>query len=233
MRPLDFRWWLMIVVSLSSCVSCQKEAPLVTVPLVLGAPLTVTPTNPIVRLGDTLWVEANFSDSLLDYNSGKRYRIRPQDMVLRTVYFIEKLVGVNQNPEPGASSFKIIRTRGQITEGGSFSGLFHLDYDGSRYRGKYGFIPIKRGVLCLSFLLTPPGGTREFNTFLPFIQMPPDSQGRPQRAELEGMLFIVNEGKANNFDLYQQHRQAFTLGPGVKYWARLIEQQGALTVEVK
>ncbi|TDN37623.1 hypothetical protein A8B98_03620 [Hymenobacter sp. UV11] len=161
-------------------------------------------------VGDTLWLETNFSDSLLDLNSGKRYRIQPQDMSLETVFAIHELHGLGQKTTGLASTFRIVERIGQAAAGGEYTGLFTTIYDGHSYRAKFGLIPTKRGFTSISLLLLPPGGAKGFGRFIPFLTFPPDAQGREQKAVLDNMYLIINEGKANNYDLY---RQQFTIDP--------------------
>ena len=225
--------WASLLVSLSLALGgCRKESA-VNVPLVLLAPVTITPSSRTMQRGDTLWLEANFSDSLRDYNSGKRYRLRPQDMVLAMGIVLKKLTGVGQTPTGIANTFRLVEREGHMSLGGTTTGLFSLNYDGHSYRGKFGLIPTQAGITSISLLLSPDGGPKEFGRFIPFIQLPPDAQGREQKAVLDDMYFIINDGKANNYDLY---RQAYTVDPqasGLPDEKLIYVKQSTFTVEVK
>ena len=222
--------WLGFI-SLSGCKPTQSS---VVVPLVLLVPMTVHPAGASMQRGDTLWLEANFSDSLLDLNSSHRYQVRPQDMQFNTYIAIKKLQGIGQVPIGAASTFQVVNKIGELSIGGANTGVFYLDYDGHTYRGKFGLIPTQPGVMSISLLLTPPGGANSFGRFIPFIQLPLDSQGREQKATLDDMFFIINEGKQVNYDLYGRYATATLQAPaGVNPKNLIYEQQSTFTVEVK
>jgi len=221
-----------LLASLSVGLSgCKKQYPVV-VPLLFLAPVTITPSARTMQLGDTLWLTACFSDSLLDYNSGKRYRIRPQDMTFVTGFAIKELQGIGQLPTGIANTVNVVAKVGQLSGGGTTTGRFSLVYDGARYQGKYGLIPTQRGVTAVSLLLSPVGGGQALRTYLPFIHLPPVADGTEQKALLEDMYFVINGGTANNYDLYSQHTKAYALDPGIDPRNLLYEEQSTFTVEV-
>jgi len=185
-----------------------------------------------MQVGDTLWLDVNFSDSLTDYATRKRYRIRPQDVPFRTGFAIKRLIGIGQEPLGIANTVNAVAKRGRISTGGTFTGEFFLDYDGSHYRGRFGFVPTQRGVTAFSLLLSRVASNRS-DIPLDFIQMPPNSQGQRRRAFLVNSYFVINDGRANNYDLYSQHTKAFANDPNLKPEATLYETQSTFTVEVK
>jgi hypothetical protein len=210
MRRIFHYLRLLSGISVAFLVGCKPQGYPIIVPLVLVAPVVITPSNSTALVGDTLWLEANFSDSLLDVNSGKRYRIQPQDMIFGTAFVIHELHGPGKTITGLASTFRVVERLGQASVSGEYTGRFTTIYDGHSYRTKFGLIPTKRGITSISLLLIPPGGAQDFGKFLPFIKFPPDAQGREQKAVLDDMLLIINKGKANNYDLY---RQQFTIDP--------------------
>jgi hypothetical protein len=57
---------------------------------------------------------------------------------------------------------------------------------------------------------SPPDGATAFGNFFPPVQFPANAQGQEQKAVLDMMYLVINDGKANNYDLY---RQQFTVDP--------------------
>lgn len=233
MKALVACFCLLVVLSVTGITGCKPKQYPVIVPLVLLAPATITPTNSILHLGDTLWVTANFSDSLLDLNSGHRYRVRPQDLTLSTFIAVHKLQGPGQPNIGIASTLRVIEKVGKLSIGGATTGVFSPVYDGHFYRARFGLIPTQSGIISISLLLSPIDGPRAFGNFIPFIQFPPDVQGQEQKAVLDNMYFVINEGKANNYDLY---RQQFTIDPetsGAPDTGLFYGRNSTFTVEVK
>ncbi|WP_070728903.1 hypothetical protein [Hymenobacter lapidarius] len=85
----------------------------------------------------------------------------------------------------------------------------------------------------ISLLFVPTEGTKALGRFLPFISLPPDAEGREQKAVLDDSFYVINQGKTNNFDLFAQHTKAYSLEPGIHEDQDIYEQQSTFTVEVK
>lgn len=194
--------------------------------------VTITPSSRTMHRGDTLWLEANFSDSLLDLHSGHRYRVRPQDVSLHSALFYKELPGIGKEPVGIASTFRLVQKVGRASIAGSFSGSFEPVYDGHYYRAKIGLIPTKACVTTIAMLMTS-AYDNDRQPLLPFIQLPPDAQGREQRAQLDDSFYVINNGQANNFDLYQQYYKAYSLAPDAPIQSIIYEQKSTFTVEVK
>lgn len=200
---------------LLSLTGCEKKAVYpVWVPIGFLLPFTITPTSRTMQRGDTLWLDANFSDSLLDKNSGQRFRVRPQDLPLRFTIFTTELLGIGKDPVGIAPTFRFVEKIGRVQPQGAYTSSFQPVYDGSRYRVRLGLIPTKACVTCVSLLVGTAGGIRDERQPLPFIQLPPTAQGQRQQAMHERSYGIINAGKANNYDLLLEHRQALSLPPG-------------------
>ena len=212
-------------------VGCQKKTYPELVPVTFLPTVTITPSSRTLHRGDTLWLEANFSDSLLDLNSGHRYRVRPQDIKLNSSLFYKELVGIGKEAEGNAPTFRLVEKIGHASINGAFSGNLEPVYDGHYYRARIGLIPTKACIASISMGLTP--ATDERQPLLPFIQLPPDAQGREQKAQLDDSFYIINDGKANNFDLYQQYYKAYSLAPGTPPKSIIYEQKSTFTVEVQ
>jgi len=156
-----------LLLSLAKCG--QKETYPVFVPLSFLPSVTITPSARTMRRGDTLWLEANFSDSLLDRHSGRRFRVRPQDLNLHSAIFYKQLLGVGQEPAGIAGTFHIVEQVGRAPVGGSFTSGFEPVYDGARYRARIGLIPTRAGVTAISMILNPVSGTGASSRLLPLV----------------------------------------------------------------
>lgn len=222
---------LCLLLSLAQCGEKTKGPVAVSVGFLPA--VTLTPSARTVQRGDTLWLEMNCSDSLLDRHSGRRFRVRPQDVALRSAILFRKLVGVGQEPTGTASSFRLVERTGRAAVKGSLSASFEPVYDGARYRARIGLVPTQAGVTAISLLFVPAEGTQGLGRFLSFIALPPDVEGREQKAVLDDSFYVINQGKANNFDLFAQHTRAFALESGTPQIQMLYEQQSTFTVEVK
>ncbi len=218
---------------LLSFLGCEKPKGPVAVPIGFLPTATITPSARTMQRGDTLWLEMNCSDSLLDRHSGRRFRVRPQDVALRSAILFRRLVGVGQEPTSIAPSFRVVEKIGRAAVKGSISASFEPVYDGTRYRARIGLIPTQTGVTAISLIMVPVEGTRGLGRFIPFVALPPDTDGREQKAVLDESFYVLNDGKANNFDLFAQHTRAFALEPGTPQIQILYEQQSTFTVEVK
>lgn len=222
---------LCLLLSLAQCG--PKEKGHVAVPVGFLPEATLTPTARTMRRGDTLWLEMNCSDSLLDRHSGRRFRVRPQDVALRSFIAFKRLTGVGQEPVPIAPSFRLVERIGRSSPTGSLSASFEPVYDGARYRACIGLIPTQVGVTSIALLMVPVESTRALGRFLPFIALPLSAEGREQKAVLDDSFYVINQGKANNFDLFAQHTRAFSDVPNADVLATIYEQQSTFTVEVK
>lgn len=219
---------------LLSLAGCEKDPYPVIVPVGFLPSVTLTPSSRTMHLGDTLWLEANFSDSLLDKNSGRRYRVRPQDVPLHSAIVYKELLGIGQEPAGIASTFRIVEKVGKASIDGEFTGSFEPVYDGQFYRARIGLIPTKACITSLSMLIsTVKDGRSRSAPLLPFIHLPPDAQGQEQEAQLDDSFYVINDGRANNFDLYRQYYKAYSLGPDAPPKSVIYEQKSTFTVEVK
>ncbi|MCC3154619.1 hypothetical protein Q3A66_16510 [Hymenobacter sp. BT770] len=210
----------------------EKEVNPVTVPVGFLPEATIAPSARTLPRGDTLWLDLNFSDSLLDRHNGRRYRVRPQDVALQSYISIQRLTGVGNLPVGIAPSFRFVERVGRAAAQGTTTASLQPVYDGSRYRARIGLVPTQAGVTAIVVRLVPTDSRGE-GRFLPFIQLPPDAEGREQKAVLGLSFYDINGGKANNFDLFAQHTRAFATDPGAGPETILYEQHSTFTVEVK
>jgi len=220
-----------LVLALTGCG--PKETYPVLVPISFLLPVTITPSARTMQRGDTLWLEANFSDSLLDRNSGRRFRVRPQDLAFTSYINYHQLMGLGQPPTGVAPTFRVVEKIGRAPIGGTSSGLLQPVYAAGRYQAKIGLIPLTPGVMSLGLLVTFGNSAQALGNALPFIQLPADAQGREQKAVLNQSFYVINKGQATNFDLFRQNTKAFSLEPNNHLEQIIYEQQSTFTVEVK
>jgi predicted small lipoprotein YifL len=220
-----------LLLSLTRCG--KKEAYPVIVPIGFPPAVKLTPTSRTMQRGDTLWLEASFSDSLLDRNSGRRYRVRPQDLKLTSGIVYQELTGINREATGIATTFRRVEKLGKAPNGGALTSGLELVYDDHYYRARIGLIPTKACITAISLLIYPAGGARNLGRPLGFIQLPTDAEGHEQKAVLDDSFYIINNGSANNFDLYSQHTRAFALELGTPSGPVLFEIKSTFTVEVK
>ncbi len=232
MQTPQFFARLGLLLALGGCGPKETYPELVKVGFLLTA--TITPSSRTIHRGDTLWLEANFSNSLLDYHSGHRYRVRPQDLKFHSAIFYRELLGVGYERTGIAPTFRLVEKVGHASISGSFTGSFEPIYDGHYYRAKIGLIPTKACITSINLLIVPAGGVRLADVpLLSFIQLPRDAQGREQKAQLDDSFYSINDGKANNFDLFQQNYKTLSLEPGAPLQNIIYEQKSTFTVEVK
>ena len=223
---------LSILLGFGSCV--KDYGPSTETVLIDFRPeVTITPSRAIMQRGDTLWLEMNSIDSLFDSNTGKRYRVRPQDFALRSNIFFKQLVGIGRDPVGIAPTFRIVEKVGQTSISGSLSGMFKPTYDGSHYRARIGLIPTVSGVTAISMSMVLIEDTRNREGLMPFIKLPRTPQGLEQIAVFGRAIYNINQGKANNFDLYSRHTRAIALEPNPPPHQPYYETNSTFTVEVK
>lgn len=214
--------------------ACQPLPPN-TVNLILTAPVTMSPTRATMRVGDTLLVNAAYSDTLRDLETGRRYRVQPQDLALASYFAIHKLYGNGQPTTGNAGAFRVVERIGRAGTGGGTTGQFFPLYDGHTYRASFGLIATQPGINAISLLLMPAEGESGLEKNVPALaaQAPPDAQGEVQNAVLYNLYYLVNEGKANNYDIFRKQFTVDPEGSGAPATTLVYDQQSTFTVEVK
>ena len=76
--------------------ACKRDPLPDLVHFAFVIPVSISPGADTVARGDTLWLTANFSDSLLDLRSNQRYRLRAQDIPLISSVGFNQLMGAGQ-----------------------------------------------------------------------------------------------------------------------------------------
>ena len=152
---------LALIVFLLQASSCDKEEK-EFIEVLLRMPVTITPPQKSITLGDTLWLNFDFSDTLEDYLSGKYYKV--VDYSFYTSLMFLKLIGptIDRGDQPAAAgNFNFYPKIGQVYDIGSLSGKLKFDYSNSKYRAKVGLVAKQKGVFSLIMLYK--GGGEKLN----------------------------------------------------------------------
>ncbi len=97
-------------------VQCD-EKPFVAEEVTFVLPISVEPSDSIITIGDTLWIEANFEDSLYDFQSKKKYKVTNFDFG-QTSIVVRRLLGNTTNlgdQASGGLDFTIIDENNAVT----------------------------------------------------------------------------------------------------------------------
>ncbi len=211
--------------------ACKRDPLPDLVHFAFVIPVSISPGADTVARGDTLWLTANFSDSLLDLRSNQRYRLRAQDIPLISSVGFNQLMGAGQFSRGAAPSFAVVNQVGQLRPGGPTFRRFEPVYDGQYYRARIGIIPQVSGIYALSLLSTlqdPFGPNRP----LPFLQVSPDADGNPRRAILDDVYYVINNGNTH-FALQQQNSYVTADQPGAPELSVYYERKGTFSFVVK
>jgi hypothetical protein len=164
-------------------------------------PLTIAPARAAYAVGDTLWLEANFSDSVQVFNSPGRYRLRPEQFDFKTAVVFAQLVSPSRllAEQPGAGgAFGVVSRIGEISAPSQRFAYLNFAYANNRYHARVGLIPQQRGVFAVSFISGSRGmGHLRPDNVLSFLQLPNAADGTKRVAEFEAILYPVNNGQTN------------------------------------
>ena len=135
-----------ILLAAVACMAsfCHKEPPLVpSVSMQFILPMTVHPVQPTYHIGDTIWLEASFSDSICERTTDKKYRF--VDFDFASSIFINKLTGRASGQPRGSMPFAGNQFDYYPTVGNIYklnSGIdFEWIYLNNSYHCRIGIIP--------------------------------------------------------------------------------------------
>ena len=106
---------IILVVCLSAASCCKEKDKYIEVPFEFVIPISFLPSTDTVSVGQTLSLQANFSDSLYDYISQKKYYLPSFDF--KTVAVIQKLTNplASITEQSGATSkFQYSHLKGNL-----------------------------------------------------------------------------------------------------------------------
>lgn len=109
---------LALLLFLGACKKDEKRPASVNMFFVF--PLTIKPAQETIARGDTLWVEASYSDSLLEIHSGKKFLVQPQDINPQLVIGFFQLVGKGSPARSAAPSYTVVNRIGDGLKDGFY-----------------------------------------------------------------------------------------------------------------
>ncbi len=157
-------------------------------------PFSVSPQQDTFQVGDTIWVIADFSDEVLDLNSGEKY-------LLEDFSFNSELGNAKIDTTPFLSSgwfddLTFFGETGKFTRysysTGGIANFFEYVYTDHRYKVKMGIVPIQTGL----FLIVLHSKIFEETYF--GLNLTPDC--KDERFEIS---YLMNDGMDNNFEMLQ------------------------------
>ena len=215
-----------LIFSLLFLESCKKETPdFVELRFVL--PYSIEPNKAAYKIGDTLWLSANFPDTVLEYLS--RDYIKVKEYHFPTSLGFLKLISnqFNLGKQPGAAaSFNVVNKLGKTTTQFETFNPFEVVYIDGHYKCLIGIIPKQAGVFCLNFL-SPKAEGINFN----FIDLGYNADGVKRQGYYSQFYYIINGGNVNVDVL----RANCLLSSDSDTTSSLLyyEQKGTFTFEVK
>jgi len=211
-----------LIIFLFQAASCDKEET-EFVEVWPRMPISISPAAAAINLGDTLWVDINFPDTVEDYLTKKYYKI--VDYEFHTSLMFLKLIGptVDQGVQPAAAgNFNFYSKIGQVYDIGSLSGKIKFSYSDSRYKFKVGLLAKQKGVFSLIML------PRVTDYPLTGV-IDPIKDGKDRSYYITHISYILNNGEFH-FDLYQAN---CLVDPEIQKHPWFYESFGTYTFEVK
>jgi hypothetical protein len=193
---------LTLLLLILSSARCDDEKPFASQLLTFILPATILPSDSIALVGDTLWITADVPDSLLELNTGKKYRLPNYDFG-QTSIVIRKLIdnklGLGDQGS-AANYFDFIDEDNQITFPGETFVDIKFIYDKIRqsYQLRIGIIPTETGVFCIYFL------SPQDLDYQGILDLGKHENGATIFPVYEDLVFPINKG-ANNFELFKKN----------------------------
>jgi hypothetical protein len=190
---------LLLFSVIATSFRCDDERPPQFEELIFVLPLTIRPTDSILRKNDTLWISAEIPDTIFEYNTGKYLKLPNFNFYTRIGFF--KLID-NQiilSDQPGATeSFNYLNLVGSITNMRDTFADFNFYYTNNQYICRIGIIPKFTGVYCINFLRP------EMLEVSKVINLGQTSDGRKRIPVYRTIYYVINDGKTN-FELYKNN----------------------------
>jgi len=203
----------LLIALLLSAARCEEE-PYASQFLTFILPANILPSDSIAFIGDTLWITADVSDSLLEFNTNKKYLLPNFDFG-QTSIVIRKLVNAQlglSDQVSAASKFDLIEDIGEITFPGETFIDFKYAYDfiSKKYLLRIGIIPKEQGIFCFNFLRP------DRLDYRGFVDLGKNSNGASIIPIYEDLVVPVNDGE-NNFELFKKNCLDQSEGPPENY----------------
>ncbi|MCX7638101.1 MAG: hypothetical protein N2044_09690 [Cyclobacteriaceae bacterium] len=195
---------LLLTLLTLSGARCEDDKDLIHVFMIFEIPVTVQPPSETIKVGDTLWLEGHFPDTLKDIHTGNFYQLKNFDF--KSKICINRLLN-NQlylsQQQPAFGEFNYV---GGTNQTSSVCGNFLINYLSNSYSYKVGFIPLKTGIfnIFINRPITLDGMPENRIDLESYIDLGYTADGRKRIPVYEAFKFIINNGNTN-FDLYQQY----------------------------
>lgn len=189
-------------------LSCDQKEPFAQpVEFIFKIPMTLAPIQSSYLIGDTLWLNANFSNKIAELNSGNDYYINPTNFSFNTFIGLKKLTYHDKyfSNQPGAiNSFEIVNKTGELKISGPTFGDASYKYQNDKHQLSIGIIARDTGVFSISLL----DGwiVKKNKPDLSYIDLPNSITGEPQIALFKRIFYYINNGH-NNFNLLESNSQ--------------------------
>ncbi|WP_119079774.1 hypothetical protein [Chitinophaga alhagiae] len=230
MKPKKYKYLTVLFIAIALISACgEKEPDYVNIWLHFEAKLKVYPTKDTINIGDTIWIEANIPDTLLEITRKQYYKIDRK--YLSGLLSFQRLV----NPATGLAmqdgvadtygSEAVLGTLGKVSS--SFI-RYNFETDDALGRFKFAFIPKVTGVHHISTLTDSPG---TYGTLQSHIELGLNAEGKKQVARIERIYFRFNEA-GSGYHIFKQHCYAVSEKTD-HHSATYIERDGAYTFVVK
>jgi len=223
-RVTGLKSLLLLILVSTTASRCGDEDPEYVL-LTFVLPFSVTPVDPEINLGDTLWAEASFSENLEEYNSKEIIAVKNLDFQSKIGLFELVSNSFDISDQPSAVDFfDFVPKAGTIPFVGATFSPFTMQYQDNAYTFRVGLVPKKTGVFSVNFL--PP---RDLD-LRQAVDLRVNSAGQKKLPTFEFLLFDINNGNTN-FDLFKQHCKAISLENDV-FINVYYEQKGTFTFRV-
>jgi hypothetical protein len=203
---------IIFICGLAFLQGCKKKTTFNEhVQMEFEVPLYITPAADTIRLGDTLFLTANFSNPLRDVRSGNRYTVLPEN--LTTVYAVYRLTKPGDylaNQASCATCFSYIAYSGTVgTVTNTFVTLY-WQYGNNNYQKKVALIPKLRGTF---FLFPFTVSKTQYNNWLEYIDLGYSNEGNKLRAYNDYNRYTFNDSNVNAYLFTRNIRSTDTSNP--------------------
>ncbi len=193
---------LLAITISSSTSSCNKDNDKYEeIQFEFLIPLSISPGIDTIYIGQELILSANFSDSLFDVLSQKKYFL--PDFKINTVAVIQKLTTPNYDvvQQPGAmNKFAFFNQVGTFSNFSSTFADVTFLFQNNEYKLIVKFTPKERGVFILNFFHDP--GSKG-STKLP-QELAPSEPGIKRFPLMRHIRYIFNNGQTH-FSIYKDN----------------------------
>jgi hypothetical protein len=225
-KVTGFTSLLLLYLIAATAIKCEEKDPEFII-MSFTLPFSVSPSSPNFILGDTLWIEASFSEKLEEFNSKSLYDLRNFDFQSKIGVFKLGNPNLDISSQPsGTDYFNFFPVIGKLQSIGETFSPFTLEYRDKYYYFKLGLVPKQKGVYAISFL--SPGEL----DLRPGLNLGKTSDGRDIIPDYEWLLFTINEDGQTNYELFKKNCKPLSIEnptiPNIYF-----EQKGTFTFEVK